>query len=161
MSLFRIGTYTDVDGRVNTVTVDVKLVRMTGAFTTTDHDTIEHPLYLSIVGDVRGPGRSTVTTGQCVDEVQRVTRFDPAWDTERAASLVEVWHRWHLNDMRPGCAHQTPIGDTPGERLDRTPACEQTGYRWGSAWLVEPLPAEVIDWAHGLGVAIKEPTGAR
>ena len=29
--------------------------------------------------------------------------------------------------------------------LDQVPVCEETGYRYGSAWLIEPLPADVIE----------------
>lgn len=33
--------------------------------------------------------------------------FAPGWDAEKWLDLLEVWHVWHLNDMRPGCEHQT------------------------------------------------------
>lgn len=49
-----------------------------------------------------------------------------------------IWERWHLNGMRSHCAHQDQT-----VAWDKVPPCESTGYRCGSAWLVEPLPLEV------------------
>lgn len=33
-------------------------------------------------------------------------RFAPGWNAERWFDLLEIWHDWHLNDMRAGCEHQ-------------------------------------------------------
>jgi hypothetical protein len=58
------------------------------------------------------------------------------------------WDRWHLNTMRAGCAHQTVVWEDSryGVRpsLERTPVCPVSGYRYGSAWLVEVLPDTVL-----------------
>lgn len=40
--------------------------------------------------------------------------------------------KYHLNDMKPGCVHQ--------DKSANSPPCPKTGYQWGRAWLVEPLP---------------------
>lgn len=155
MTVIRVGSYVDEHtSRTHTVTVDVQLQRITATAQTIHHEQIDEFTRLSIIGTVNGPGRAPVTFGQCVDELDLVTSFDPRWDAESVRHLALLWRRWHLNDMRPGCAHQTPIGDTPGERLDRTAPCPETDYRWGSAWLVEPLPDDVIRWATNLGVPI-------
>jgi hypothetical protein len=63
--------------------------------------------------------------------------------------IVELADRWHLNTMRAGCAHQTVVYETgPYGRqqpsLERTKPCPVTGYRYGSAWLVEVPPEDVI-----------------
>lgn len=47
--------------------------------------------------------------------------------------LRRVWARWHLNDMNAGCTHQGGASRVIGE------PCPFTGYRYGSAWLVDPL----------------------
>lgn len=47
-----------------------------------------------------------------------------------------VWARWHLNDMHPGCVHQGGPGRVIGE------ACPWSGYRYGSAWLTDPLTVD-------------------
>lgn len=184
---------------------------------------------LSISG-VDGPmrnGDALGGCGQCIDALGSVTESEV--DVPR---LRAVWERWHLNDMRAGCAHQrewptdapvtlrpltwgpeyhrlrraaedgtmTPerfatwretvarverltLGFYPpkapelwgpdGERalaeglvkIERedtktagwvSPAehpagllgkpCGECGHRYGSAWLFEPVPADVIEW---------------
>lgn len=52
-------------------------------------------------------------------------------------AVAAAWDRWHLNDMRSHCAHQDRA--IP---WDAVPPCEETGYRAGSAWLVEPLTVD-------------------
>lgn len=115
-------------------------------------------------------GRSCVSGGQCIDEVRKVT--DPAKGLSRAdlARLVEIWDRWHLNDMRAGCEHQRRWGWDTMHLLehrvsDRSPysglrqenarsrafrrisrPCPACGYSYGSAWLREELPQDVIDF---------------
>ena len=45
-----------------------------------------------------------------------------------------AWNNFHLNDLKAGCIHQIDAGI---DELGAT--CEQCGYKWGSAWLVEPI----------------------
>lgn len=52
-------------------------------------------------------------------------------------AVAAAWDRWHLNDMRSHCAHQDRA--IP---WDSVPPCEETGYRAGTAWLVEPLTVD-------------------
>lgn len=43
--------------------------------------------------------------GQCVDEIRQ---GEPRgkWTRDMLNKLCNTWERWHLNDMRPYCAHQ-------------------------------------------------------
>jgi hypothetical protein len=63
------------------------------------------------------------------------------------ARLAAVTEEWHLNGMSAGCSHQTVVYEDSrgGQRpsLERTKPCPETGYKYGSAWLVKPLPAEI------------------
>lgn len=52
---------------------------------------------------------------------------------------------WHLNDMRAGCAHQRASGVT---RIGSK--CTECGYSYGSAWLHEELPKEIIALAQSI-----------
>lgn len=54
--------------------------------------------------------------------------------------IADVWERWHLNNMRAGCAHQPP------GRYPDVPDCEVSGYKHGSAWLIERLPDDVVSY---------------
>lgn len=79
-------------------------------------------------------------------------RYAAGWDAARLDHLLEVWDRWHLNDMRAGCQHQRQMGwtsydDHPSEE------CPVCGYRYGTAWLVEELPAKVRRWAEQMTAA--------
>jgi len=72
---------------------------------------------LSITG-VEGPkanGDATGGGGQNTDALADVKNYAPEWNAEKVAKLREVWDRWHLNDMRPGCEHQRAAWDTREE----------------------------------------------
>jgi hypothetical protein len=62
--------------------------------------------------------------------------------------FVKAWDAYHLNGMSAGCDHQTvvwedgPYGRRPS--LEQTPLCPESGYRYGSKWLVRDLPADVV-----------------
>jgi hypothetical protein len=56
----------------------------------------------SMSGEIWQPtGRDILAGGQCVDTVTALFPNDP-----KAQRMAEIWRRWHLNDMRPGCEHQ-------------------------------------------------------
>jgi hypothetical protein len=73
-------------------------------------------------------------------------------------ALVALWDQWHLNDMRAGCKHQEArYRATPSERPTYTNGytgtagdtlsgpCSECGYKYGTAWLFEPLPVDILD----------------
>lgn len=80
--------------------------------------------------------------------------FQEGWTPGRVRQVDTYGARWHLNGMKAGCAHQSVVWEDSkyGRRpdLERTAPCPETGYRYGSAWLSEPLPAEVLAWALAL-----------
>jgi hypothetical protein len=116
--------------------------------------------------------------------------FGPGWDAETWLDFLDVWARWHLNDMRAGCEHQRAAGRDkrpidqskpttaygrhfPGQRHDSwnllgwvredehpeglmCRACPECGYRYGTAWLSEDVPADVLDFLRGLPTADKQ-----
>jgi len=70
--------------------------------------------------------------------------------------LYEIWKRWHLNDMRAGTQKQEQLlRDAEVEINTYDEACNylaakdayiDNGYKYGSRWLKEELPQEVIDY---------------
>ena len=54
-----------------------------------------------------------------------------------AQELADLWDRWHLNGMRANCEHFA----APKYEHGVTASC---GYSSGTAWLYEPIPAEVV-----------------
>lgn len=72
--------------------------------------------------------------GQVLDELRKVRN-------PRARRIAELWDRWHLNGMRANCAHMPALN---GHYSAGYPCDAGTGYTSGSAWLYEPIPAEII-----------------
>lgn len=121
---------------------------------------------LSLTGVV-GPYRSGNAAGGAgqINPV-KVGKLDRFWTEEMVAKLNEVWERWHLNDMRAGTLAQEewlrenrtrvsyPESQYFRDLTDLTVAKlnPDAGYTYGSAWLVEKVPAEVIEWLEGLPV---------
>lgn len=73
--------------------------------------------------------------------------------------LLEVWDRWHLNDMVAGCPHQMEILRADPERprdydeLIKDPVfkqCPECGYSYGSKWLYEEVPSDVWEFLEAL-----------
>lgn len=132
-------------------------------------------LTLSVCGEVLRSGHF-VAGGQNTDDFRRLLRAENGRvERKRSelAQLIEIWDRWHLNNMRAGCEHQRALGwdstvpldpskpvgwgnYATWKRHDEHPngllckPCPVCGYEYGSAWLHEPLPQEVVDFVEGL-----------
>ena len=65
------------------------------------------------------------------------------WQGSAPRRLKDLWDRWHLNDMRAGCEHQRALGWTSYDDHPSEP-CPECGYKFGSAWLFEPLPEDFM-----------------
>ena len=112
---------------------------------TVDHEPIGPHTELSITGTTVAPRSRTISScGQIVDDLAGVVDYrDSAFDDATVGALLILWERWHLNGMRAACAHM----DLPADRsydARKHITCPETGYRYGSSWLVEPLPASII-----------------
>jgi len=103
-------------------------------------------------------------------------RFASGWSAENWLKLLDVWKVWHLNGLRAGCEHQQTLGwdkdlidPTKPPSFDNlknwkhpptghlTEPCPTCGYKYGTAWLKEEVPQDVIDWLFSLPVADKKP----
>lgn len=124
---------------------------------TTDHRIVVDPIEFAITFDLINSGGRDFGGGAMGDEgLSMVTTRKASAETfERLARLIP----WHMNGLTAGCEHQTAEYETDryGRRvpsLSQTPACPVTGYRYGHAWLVRELPAEIIADAVALGCTI-------
>ena len=101
-------TYTLLDGSVDTITV----------------------LHITGVIGLRSNG-DCYSCGQCYDEMRGGT-LNEGWTADMLYYLLDTWQRWHMNDMKPCCVHQTKwdsdkecklyeykIGDDTRKRRDR------------------------------------------
>lgn len=96
------------------------------------------------------------------------------WDRSKVFELLAIWDAWHLNDMRAGCEHQRAErwdneridpAEVPNSHANRdergilamwvtqeehpkgllSKPCGTCGYEYGSAWLHEELPRDIIN----------------
>lgn len=91
--------------------------------------------------------------GQCIEDVR-----DHWGDDANVRELCALWERWHLGGLRGGCREQedflreNPVTfKYPESHYDK--ACEVLaaaglnpcrGYKYGSAWLVERTPEDIV-----------------
>jgi hypothetical protein len=102
--------------------------------------------------------------GQTTDAPAEVlTTGTPALSRSNLAFLADTWERWHLNGMSAACEHMTaaleglpldyaarahvvcPEGLPLEGATDRHGDPDPRPYRYGSAWLAEAVPAEVLE----------------
>lgn len=121
---------------------------------------------LSMTG-VEGPRHDGDAWGGCGQIVMHGTGLvedvGPSWTRAMVARLAAIWGRWHLNDCQAGTPAQMAwIREHEGERDGRdgtgwyhwataglsaaglNPDMSAGGYLFGSAWLYEEVPAEVL-----------------
>lgn len=49
--------------------------------------------------------------GQCISSFEDVNnQVNDGWTREMLNKFCQIWHEWHLNDMRPYCEHQKELG---------------------------------------------------
>lgn len=112
---------------------------------------------LSISG-VIGPlasGNALGSSGQIDMEPWHISKYAPGWGFAKVAAFRAIWKRWHLNDMRAECEHQRARGET--WNTHPMTVCPDCGYKLGSAWLHEDVPADVIEWLKALPDTDREP----
>lgn len=155
----QVGTYSDAGRRYGVyATLEIRPAQLIGRGHTIDHAPIPpDALEVSIMGEVwhlnRNGSRDRryregLAYGQVLDDMDRCTG-------NRARRIAYLWRRWHLNGMQAACAHQSadaariqaamPSYAQDRERWARLSAlpCPE-GYRYGSAWLYEPVPTDVL-----------------
>ena len=135
---------------------------------------------LTITG-VEGPlpnGNARGSCGQIVMSEWDITDYALGWSPELVQEFREVWNRWHLNDLKAGSPAQEqylrdhPVNAVyPESHYDKaSKALEEAGlnpdpgylhegrpYKYGTRWLREEVPAEVLEWLRGLPPAISTP----
>jgi hypothetical protein len=109
---------------------------------------------LSISG-VEGPTRNGDAKGSCgqILDSFKIKDYAEGWDHALLVRFLETWQRWHLNDMRAGCEHQRAEGWVTGKEHPDGLLCEPCptcGYKYGSAWLKEDVPIEVVKFLAAL-----------
>lgn len=139
---------------------------------------------LSISG-VIGPKRNGDADGSCGQFIMSfkeyhhhghdsITNITPAsgWDAETVKRFFDAWDRWHLNDMKAGSVVQEEflrrnpvVAVYPESHYTKASEAlaaaglnpDSDGYKYGSAWKREDVPADVIEFLAGLPDTDKVP----
>ena len=92
----------------------------------------------------RKDGNCTGSCGQILDVLlDESLILSKGWSLHQLKTLYGTWQRWHLNDMRSECLHQSDFGWT--FKTHQGQKCPTCGYEIGSRWLKEKVPTEVIE----------------
>ena len=131
---------------------------------------------LSISG-VEGPYSGGDCYGACgqINMSLNPNELTPAkgWSLELIQRFLNVWDKWHLNDMKAGSPNQRKYLEENTIKKDydnARMALEKAGlspdkdfihngkpYLYGSAWLFETVPTEIITWLESLPNSDTEP----
>ena len=152
-----------IDGERIRVELEIKPAQRVAPYLTIDLDPVPaDAVELSISGECDG------SAGQCTDTIRELGA-----DVADVQRLCDIWDRWHLNGMKPGTraqmeclaqhADELKHAQTTGQYYDA--ACEvlrlaglltvesnnylnangqPVPYKYGSAWLFEPVSADVV-----------------
>lgn len=114
---------------------------------------------LSITG-VEGPKANGDCRGSCGQIVMSRDYYESeGWMIDGVKKFFDVWERWHLNDMTAGDPEQEACLREYGKGLNYEAACKvldshgllvHNGYKYGTKWLREEVPQEVLNYLESL-----------
>jgi hypothetical protein len=92
-------------------------------------------------------------------------RRPPASIAEDYKALQRYFTDWHMNTLNAACEHQdtgapTCAPDWEAMSKEQTARCPR-GYVYGSAWLVNPLPASVLSHLERIAGHVKDNASAQ
>ena len=137
---------------------------------------------LSITG-VMGPthnGNSRGSAGQAIMAFREydsrgemsIRDIDPSedWETDMIRRFLDIWDRWHLNDMKAGSPaqeeylRQNPVQhhESYYEKAKAALAAaglepDSNGYSYGSSWVCHRVPDKVVEFLRNLPDTDKQP----
>jgi len=86
--------------------------------------------------------------GQNIKEIADIKEYKELFIGEQdLQTIIKIWEKWHLNSLKAGCIHMDKPEEGKSwdhaewERL--TKQCPND-YKYGSKWLVEELPENII-----------------
>lgn len=84
--------------------------------------------------------RGWVSCGQNDHYLLEITEPAKGFTLKSIQRLHQLWNELHLNDMNSHCAHQDKA-----IKWDVVEPCSFTGYKAGTAWLLNPLDEKLVD----------------
>jgi len=158
------------------VSMDIELKHEDKSQKGVDGEEYHNPLVLSISDSIWQRDESDILTGgQGQDELRKALKehkleIGNGISNKEFEKLLDIWDNYHLNDMKAGTARQNEIIEKHKDEqkykkydqfLDRPKAILEDhdaqpdletkgfgdeGYSYGSSWLYEPLPDDVVDF---------------
>lgn len=144
------------------VEIEITLKKKKGKQLSIDLEEIKDPICLSISGTIY-ERKTWIHTGQIEDILEEAK--SNGWkklfiDKEKLRKLLVIWKKWHLNDLRAGTRKQMEVINKwqkkmKKDNLSYEEECKvlkeknlliDRGYEYGTKWLYEPLPKEVIEF---------------
>lgn len=134
---------------------------------------------LSISGVV-GPlhsGNCLGSCGQIIMSWTPIVKYAKGWTPSMVNRFLDVWDRWHLNDLQAGTPEQMDYVRNYRKNHARAnysdyeelcSALKTAGlyeviradgalYKYGHGWIFEPVPADVLQFLDSLPVSDKTP----
>lgn len=121
---------------------------------------------LSIVGYIKFRNGIIDSCGQIKDEIIELyanKELELFIGREIFLKLMDIWDKWHLNDLKAGCKHQerlikhlVKIYGLDFFKIDNIMKikefnrCSICGYRYGSKWLKINVPEKVIKFLNAI-----------
>ena len=81
-------------------------------------------------------------------------KYAKGWDKELWYDFLDIWKKYHLNNLQAGCEHQRKLKWTTQQVGKPCPTC---GYKYGSKWLRTEVPREVVEFLRNLPDADQTP----
>lgn len=136
-----IGKYGDqkLPARVN-----IRLERMDEPRQTVDHETITDWLDFGITSSIMN--HSNIQVLILRPKLVPLVSLEEPFTAARLSTLAAL-AEFHHNSLYDYCVHQTP---PQGPRGRRPYPCEKTGFKYGDAWLVRPLPEDFLSRLRGV-----------
>jgi len=109
---------------------------------------------LSICGNIWNPRETDIYCGgQIYNTLKELSH--KINNNTKMKRIIEVWERYHLNDMKAGTPAQEKLVEEYTKKngyeyykvieyLKQNDLYIDNGYKYGSAWLFEEIPAEII-----------------
>lgn len=123
----------------------------TNTVQTTNHETVTGYRSMSFTGTLISKygllvyERGYLSGGQNYRDLLEITEPAQGFTLASVKRIYELWQELHLNDLQSHCAHQDKA-----IKWDTVEPCAITGYRAGSAWLLNPLSDNLVNEAFAL-----------
>lgn len=147
----------DYEGRgrkINSVDLKTKIKTLDKARHWDTLKEVQKVPVLSISGDVWNSRHSDIVSGG--QNYDTISELFPS--NKKVQRLIEIWKQYHLNNMQAGTKRQTEAlnkwrkenniqgwdYDQSVEHLKSIDLYKDKGYEYGSGWLYQPIPEDIL-----------------